>query len=300
VITSAKSGYTKAVDLWSMGVILFVLSADAARLRSPASLPALSQALMLPIFPPRLAGPCSQRPFSPLVRRLSGYPPFSEENGPLFAQISNANIAFPDEYWKDVSSEGPHEKLTPAPTLSSTFIVRLYLATISLCCPSCHTSPLYCPLAAKHLIRRLLTVDPRARITAEEVLDHPWVRRGEGDGLVFVRSEPRQPAAAAVAAPAAALTAAASSTAVPSSVSTAALPSPALPLAPAPAASALVTVSASTGTAPTGGASSVPSASEESIAAAREEIAPEAPAPPQLGASSGLTAGPRAEGWRGH
>ncbi|KAJ4459574.1 putative Serine/threonine-protein kinase Chk2 [Paratrimastix pyriformis] len=99
IITSAASGYTKAVDLWSMGVILFIL--------------------------------------------LSGYPPFSEESGPLFAQITNAKFSFPDEYWGSVSDD------------------------------------------AKDLIRRLMTVDPARRISCEEVLGHPWVRAGEGDGLVF-------------------------------------------------------------------------------------------------------------------
>ena len=30
---------------------------------------------------------------------------------------------------------------------------------------------------AKHLLRRMMEVDPKKRITAAEILEHPWVRR---------------------------------------------------------------------------------------------------------------------------
>lgn len=44
----------------------------------------------------------------------------------------------------------------------------------------------YAPSLVQHFIRRLLEVQPRIRMTAEESLEHPWLR-GAGDDLAAVR-----------------------------------------------------------------------------------------------------------------
>ncbi|KAI8813765.1 kinase-like domain-containing protein [Cladochytrium replicatum] len=87
-----KRSYTKAVDLWSAGVIMFMC--------------------------------------------LCGYPPFSEDMAPpsLVEQIKRGKYAFGSPWW-DPISEG-----------------------------------------AKDLVRRMLTVDPEARITADQALEHPWMQ----------------------------------------------------------------------------------------------------------------------------
>jgi len=83
-------GYGKAVDFWSIGVILYVL--------------------------------------------LCGFPPFYEEtNKKLFEKIKSGKYDFPSPYWDDISD------------------------------------------MAKDLIRKLLVVDPSKRLTADEILEHPWV-----------------------------------------------------------------------------------------------------------------------------
>ncbi|KAK2964485.1 putative serine/threonine protein kinase [Blattamonas nauphoetae] len=102
---------TKALDMWSLGVILFIM--------------------------------------------LSGYPPFSPDPNPssrnrqaiMMEQITRGMYSFPEAYWK-------------------------------------HVSP-----AAIDLTKRLMTVDPHARITAAEAAIHPWILGGEGDGVTFVIEE---------------------------------------------------------------------------------------------------------------
>lgn len=89
--------YGKEVDLWSIGVVLYIL--------------------------------------------LCGFPPFYDDNNKkLFAQIVNARYSFPDPYWSNIS-----------------------------------------PLA-KELVGRLLVVDPKKRLTAQQILEHPWMYE-DGSGL---------------------------------------------------------------------------------------------------------------------
>jgi len=82
-------GYDKEVDMWSAGVIMYIL--------------------------------------------LCGYPPFYSENEPqLFESIMRANYTFHSPYWDHISKE------------------------------------------AKDIIRHLLIVNPKERLTATEAIHHPW------------------------------------------------------------------------------------------------------------------------------
>jgi len=88
-----STGYDKEVDLWSVGVITYLL--------------------------------------------LCGFPPFYGESLPeVFEQIMKADYDFPDPYWTDISSE------------------------------------------AKDLIKKLLVVDAKKRLSATDALKHPWVMKG--------------------------------------------------------------------------------------------------------------------------
>eukprot|EP00750_Incisomonas_marina_P030991 INCI7691.2.p1 GENE.INCI7691.2~~INCI7691.2.p1 ORF type:complete len:393 (+),score=80.53 INCI7691.2:195-1373(+) len=85
-----RRGYTKAVDMWSTGVITYIL--------------------------------------------LCGFPPFYEENNAaLFSAIKAAAFDYPPEFWSQVSDE------------------------------------------AKNFIDKLLVKDPKARLTTEQALEHPWI-----------------------------------------------------------------------------------------------------------------------------
>ena len=91
----AERGYDNAVDMWSMGVVLYIL--------------------------------------------LCGFPPFFEDDSgqletgtSLKDRIRRGSFDFPSPYWDEVSED------------------------------------------AKHLVRRMLTVDPRRRILAKDALMHPF------------------------------------------------------------------------------------------------------------------------------
>ena|SRR3989338_599803 len=87
------SEYTEAVDLWSVGVIMYIL--------------------------------------------LCGFPPFFDEDenmGALFEQIMAGDFDFPSPYWDNISDD------------------------------------------AMDLIEKLLVVDPAARLSAAQALDHPWIK----------------------------------------------------------------------------------------------------------------------------
>jgi calcium/calmodulin-dependent protein kinase I len=92
----SKKPYGKPVDMWSFGVILYIL--------------------------------------------LGGYPPFHDENQKrLFNKIRSGDFQFHPEYWGGVSEE------------------------------------------AKDLIRGLLTVDMKRRLTVDQALAHPWLKRSAED-----------------------------------------------------------------------------------------------------------------------
>jgi len=98
-----KKGYGKEVDMWSIGVILYIL--------------------------------------------LCGFPPFyDEDNAILFNAIRKGDFDFPTPYWDNVSS------------------------------------------AAKDLVSKLLVVDPSHRLTAQQTLNHPWLKTASSERLVHFHS----------------------------------------------------------------------------------------------------------------
>jgi len=96
-VLTGESSYEKSVDLWSVGVITYVL--------------------------------------------LCGFPPFFAKTQPaLFEKIIKAEYSFPDPEWTYISD------------------------------------------IAKDFIRKLLVLDPKKRLTAEEALEHPFLSGGSALG----------------------------------------------------------------------------------------------------------------------
>lgn len=95
LVTAGTGTYTKAIDAWSLGVILFIC--------------------------------------------LAGYPPFSDERKDmdLPKQIMGGHYTFPKQYWKGVSDD------------------------------------------AIDLIKKMMTVDAKKRITLADALQHPWFKDEE-------------------------------------------------------------------------------------------------------------------------
>ena len=88
---SKSEGYDTKVDMWSLGVILYIL--------------------------------------------ICGFPPFhADDDSALFKVIQHADYEFVEPYWNDASEE------------------------------------------VKDLISKLLVVDPAKRLSAEEALQHPWLK----------------------------------------------------------------------------------------------------------------------------
>ncbi|XP_055462129.1 serine/threonine-protein kinase Chk2 isoform X2 [Psammomys obesus] len=110
LVSNGTTGYSRAVDCWSLGVILFIC--------------------------------------------LSGYPPFSEHKTQvsLKDQITSGKYTFIPEVWTDVSEK------------------------------------------ALDLVKKLLVVDPKARLTTEEALNHPWLQdeymKGKFQDLLVQENSP--------------------------------------------------------------------------------------------------------------
>jgi calcium/calmodulin-dependent protein kinase I len=77
----------------------------------------------------------------------------------LFDAIMKGRYEFDEEYWGDISDEGKADTL---------LVVKMKLT---------------CTQIAKHLINRLLTFDPKQRVTAEEALQDVWITSEEDNGV---------------------------------------------------------------------------------------------------------------------
>jgi len=100
VLKAEPGGYDSQCDMWSLGVILYIL--------------------------------------------LCGFPPFYHEHtSELYRQIKKGQYDFPDPYWTDISA------------------------------------------SAKDLVRQLLTLDPKKRLTAVKMMDHPWIAEGKASTTKF-------------------------------------------------------------------------------------------------------------------
>lgn len=89
------------------------------------------------------------------LRRLSGnFPFYGKEERDLFDKILRVEYSFSGSEWDDVSEEGMYSHYMMA--------MRTLLTII---------------LAAKDFISKLLVLDPKKRLTTEQCLNHPWLKK---------------------------------------------------------------------------------------------------------------------------
>lgn len=85
-------GYGKEVDMWSSGVICYILYDASPQL--PTRRPSIVRLVAV---------------LTVVARRLCGFPPFYHEKIPLlFESIMKADYDYPPEYWDHISDDGMH------------------------------------------------------------------------------------------------------------------------------------------------------------------------------------------------
>ena len=87
--------------------------------------------------------------------RLCGFPPFYDENNEkLFDMIKTGKYEFPSPYWDHISEQGCKNKIK---THNLNY------------------------LQAKDLIKKILQVDPKKRMTIDSILKDPWISENVND-----------------------------------------------------------------------------------------------------------------------
>jgi len=90
---AANKGYSKAVNIWSLGVILYTMYAAAA-----AAMP---------------SGGSYWLTWNTRRFRLAGARPFEEtKETTIFSAIKSGKYRFPDNPWKTISEEGTYSRTT--------------------------------------------------------------------------------------------------------------------------------------------------------------------------------------------